>query len=256
MKNGFTKIPNTLAELPLTIEAIGLYTWLSLRADNDGNIFTSRAKLAKETGLSEQQIRTAIEKLQATKLITKLSTKQPTKLATNLTICFLRSYKEKKIESNQVNNQVKNQVNDQPRANKNDNILSCLTKTIQDPPLIPPRGYEKIDFSFIENEFFKRVVFEWLEYKAKKGQKYKDEKSLKLLYKKVINLSNGNTETANAIVEQSMANNWSGLFPLKDSNYGTNRQSNPQASPNDIELLEQTYRIMQKFRAERLANQS
>ena len=246
MKNGFTKIPNTLAELPLTIEAIGLYTWLSLRADKNGNIFTSRSKLAKETGLSERQIRTAIEKLQAT----KLATKQPTKFATNLTICFLRSYKDKKNESDQVNDQ----VNDQPRANKNDNIISCLTKTIQEPPLIPPRGYEKIDFSFIENDF-KKVVFEWLEYKAKKGQKYKDEKSLKLLYKKIINLSNGNPETANAIVEQSMANNWSGLFPLKDSNYGTNQQSNPQASPNDVELLGQPHRIMQGFRAERLASQ-
>lgn len=254
MKNGFTKIPNTLAELPLTIEAIGLYTWLSLRADKDGNVFTSRAKLSKETGLSEQQIRTAIEKLQATKLITKLATKQPTKLATNLTICFLMSYKAKKIESNQVNNQVDNQVSNQPRAYKNDNILSCLTKTIQAPPLIPPRGYEKIDFSFIENDF-KRVVFEWLEYKAKKGQKYKDEKSLKLLYKKVINLSNGNPETANAIVEQSMANNWAGIFPLKDSNYGTNQQHHPQANPSDIEMLGQTHRIMQEFRAERLASQ-
>lgn len=246
MKNGFVKIPNHLAELPLTIEAIGLYTWLSLRADKNGNIFTSRSKLAKETGLSERQIRTAIEKLQAT----KLATKQPTKFATNLTICFLSSYKDKKNESDQVNDQ----VNDQPRANKNDNIISCLTKTIQAPPLIPPRGYEKIDFSFIENDF-KKVVFEWLEYKSKKGQKYKDEKSLKLLYKKIINLSNGNPETANAIVEQSMANNWAGLFPLKDSNYGTNRQSNPQASPTDIELLGQTHRIMQGFRAERLASQ-
>lgn len=121
----FTKIPNTLAELPLTIEAIGLYTWLSLRADKDGNIFTSRAKLAKETGLSERQIRTAIEKLQAT----KLATKQPTKFATNLTICFLSSCKDKKNKNDQVNDQVSDQVNDQPRANKNDNInISSLKK--------------------------------------------------------------------------------------------------------------------------------
>ena len=120
MRKGFTKIPNELRDLPLSIEAIGLYTWLSLHADQNGQIKTSRADLTKRTGLSQRQIRTAVEKLVATKLATKQTTKLPTKLATTLTITFLETYEPKKITSDQVN--------DQPsRAYKNDNIIiSCL----------------------------------------------------------------------------------------------------------------------------------
>ena len=128
MRKGFTKIPNELRDLPLSIEAIGLYTWLSLHADQNGQIKTSRADLTKRTGLSQRQIRTAVEKLVATKLATKQTTKLPTKLATTLTITFLETYEPKKITSDQVNDQVSDQVNDQPsRAYKNDNIIiSCL----------------------------------------------------------------------------------------------------------------------------------
>ena len=128
MRKGFTKIPNELRDLPLSIEAIGLYTWLSLHADPNGQIKTSRADLTKRTGLSQRQIRTAVEKLVATKLATKQTTKLPTKLATTLTITFLETYEPKKITSDQVNDQVSDQVNDQPsRAYKNDNIIiSCL----------------------------------------------------------------------------------------------------------------------------------
>ena len=128
MRKGFTKIPNELRDLPLSIEAIGLYTWLSLNADQNGQIKTSRADLTKRTGLSQRQIRTAVEKLGATKLATKQATKLPTKLATTLTITFLETYEPKKIASDQVNDQVSDQVNDQvSRAYKNDNIIiSCL----------------------------------------------------------------------------------------------------------------------------------
>lgn len=126
----YAKIPCAIANMPLTIEAIGLYTWLSLHADQNGQVATSRAALAKATGMSAQQIRTALQKLEATKLITKLATKHPTKFATTITMCYPSSYEPKKNSSNQVANQVTNQVSNQvSRANKNDNInISSLTK--------------------------------------------------------------------------------------------------------------------------------
>jgi hypothetical protein len=61
----------------------------------------------------------------------------------------------------------------------------------------------------------------WLEYKKAKRQSYASEKSIETCYKNLLRISNGNPDTARQIVEQSIANNWAGLFPLKQFNYGT-----------------------------------
>lgn len=130
-RNGFTRIPNSILAQPWAANppALCLYTWLSLNADENGQVMTSRTDLAERTGLSERQLRTALDKLIATKYVTKLSTKLPTKLATVLTVSYLASYKGKKSCSDQVNDQVSDQVNDQPRAYKNDNFNIMSNKT-------------------------------------------------------------------------------------------------------------------------------
>ena len=43
-----------------------------------------------------------------------------------------------------------------------------------------------------------------------------------MLKKKLLTLSNGNGKIAMQIVEQSMMNNYSGLFPLRDTNNNSN----------------------------------
>ena len=131
----FTRIPNDITSQPwfTSPTTTYLYTWLSLNADDNGQITTSRADLSERTGLTEQQIRTALGKLEATKYVTKLSTKLPTKFATTLTVSYLGNYKPQKTKSGQVNDQAANQVNDQPRAYKNDNIIiSCLKEDKED----------------------------------------------------------------------------------------------------------------------------
>ena len=95
------------------------------------------------------------------------------------------------------------------------------------PPYNPPKGYEQISFDFVKKDFLD-ILFEWLEFKNNKRQRYKDEKSLKLLYGLLIEYSDGNPEKARRIVEKSMANNWSGLFELNDR--GANKH-------NDTRLL-------------------
>ena len=65
----------------------------------------------------------------------------------------------------------------------------------------------------------KEALDMWLAYKAEKNQRYKP-RGLDALKKKLLQLSNGDAEFAKEIVEYSMANNYSGLFAPKDSNYG------------------------------------
>lgn len=131
-------IPNSIREAGLSMEALGLYTWLTLNApyegEDNGIVRTSRAELVKATGLSERQVRTLLEKLVASKVVTKETSKETSKKtskgATEITICYLADCKDEKIVSVQRNVQRNvqsiDQRNVQPRAYKNDNIISCL----------------------------------------------------------------------------------------------------------------------------------
>ena len=64
-------------------------------------------------------------------------------------------------------------------------------------------------------ETFKEPYNTWMSYKAERGESYKSEKSKEQFYKLLLKLSNNNPLTAMQIVNQSMANNWAGIFPLK-----------------------------------------
>lgn len=64
---------------------------------------------------------------------------------------------------------------------------------------------------------FMKVVNEWYDYKKARRETYKTEKSKKMFEEKLLKLSNNNPVTAKSIVEQSMANNWAGIFELKET---------------------------------------
>jgi len=70
------------------------------------------------------------------------------------------------------------------------------------------RNYIKEDFLPIFNR--------WLKYKKDKKQSYKGEDSIETAYKKLYKLADGKPEKAKEVVEQSLANNWAGLFSLKE----------------------------------------
>ena len=81
-----------------------------------GQRLFGRAKLASEIGVSEQQLRTALNRLKSTNEITIISTKQ----GSLVTIENWGSYQEKDSQDNQPTNQPTNQqlTNDQPTANQ------------------------------------------------------------------------------------------------------------------------------------------
>jgi hypothetical protein len=71
-----------------------------------------------------------------------------------------------------------------------------------------------IDMSFVEIDFKKPFEL-FLEYKKERKETYKSEKTLIALYNNLKLLSKNNSLIAEKIVNQSIANNWAGLFPLK-----------------------------------------
>lgn len=85
------------------------------------------------------------------------------------------------------------------------------------------RKVKKNDLSFVRSDFIE-VFSEWLEYK---GNTYKTPKSLQICYKKLLELSNNNPDTAKRIVENSIANGWKGIFALRNNEQRQIEQAGP-----------------------------
>lgn len=142
----------------------------------------------------------------------------------------------KKAMNKRYNKDVTNLTNDS-KSNKcyqdvtnltdNDNVNDDNTKESPngDKKAIPKN--KEVDLSFVD-EGFKDAFREWLGYKRERRESYKSDKSLKICYNHLLELSDNNPQKARYIVEQSIANNYSGLFELK--NYGKNRK--PDTEPD------------------------
>lgn len=80
----------------------------------------------------------------------------------------------------------------------------------------------------------------WLDYKRERGQEYRTAASEQCARERLLELSGGDEETALAVVKQSIANNWSGLFELKNKNYGNNKSNS--AATNAVDRRSEQYR--------------
>lgn len=62
------------------------------------------------------------------------------------------------------------------------------------------------------------ILFDkWFDYKIARRETYKNDDSIQMFKKKLHKMSNDNIIFAKEIVEQSMANNWAGIFELKNN---------------------------------------
>lgn len=64
---------------------------------------------------------------------------------------------------------------------------------------------------------WKELMLVWLEYKRVRKESYRSEVGAKSCLTHLKNLSRGNPAIAQMIIERSMANNWAGLFELKQT---------------------------------------
>lgn len=78
---------------------------------------------------------------------------------------------------------------------------------------------KEIILDFVSPEFSESFE-KWLKYKKEKKQSYVSYESTKSAYNKLLKLSGNNPEIAAEIVDQSLANNYAGLFELKNQTNG------------------------------------
>ena len=122
-------------------------------------------------------------------------------------------------------------VTDNVTDNVTDYVTDSVTESKEKVSPIPPlkeniselREKERISKDIPKKEInlsfclpsYVSVMEEWLEYKKKRKENYKTEASIRKCYQNLVNLSGNNSAIAQLIVDQSIANNWAGLFELK-----------------------------------------
>ena len=72
----------------------------------------------------------------------------------------------------------------------------------------------EFNFQFVA-ENYNSAFMQWVEHKRSRREMYKNQESLEVCYNQLLKLSGNNPKTAKEIVEQSIGNNYQGLFPLK-----------------------------------------
>jgi len=95
--------------------------------------------------------------------------------------------------------------------------------------------FNKVKSEFSISSEMQEIIITWLKYKSEKGESYKPT-GLKTFIKKLLKLSNNNTENASAIIDNSMCNNYKGIFELKNSDNG--KTNNPNSFTNKSQRLE------------------
>jgi triphosphoribosyl-dephospho-CoA synthetase len=163
-----------------------------------GSFLTSYQHLSQETGLSIQQVRTSISKLEKTGEVTRKSTSQ----LTELTICNYGTYQNEKDDSNkQVNNPVTNEQqtsnNQITTTNNNNNNKKEEEFTLPD---------------FIDSELWDSYLL-----MRKKMKKPATEKAVTIAINALKQYEQQYIDGANKSLEQSILNGWQGVFEPKDA---------------------------------------
>ena len=200
---GFIKLPRSLlsekwASNPQSLSvAVHLLAMASLEDKlyngarlGRGQVLTSVRKLAKISGLTERAVRTALRAQQATHFLTQ----QVTHRFTIITICKFDIYAGKVGASDTVS--------DTPNAQRPTHINKNNTNSIED-----------ILLSVEDN--WRSIIEQWLQYKKDSGKPYKSARAVQQFVTHLRNISGNNVTEATSMVNNAMANNWSGVFPQR-----------------------------------------
>lgn len=197
----FIKLPRSaLCKLPSVLHK-GIFVAILERADESGCLQVSVRRFADEIGVSYQQLRTALKKMQDTTLINAAPNASPTQPLTQITIC--------EFESCTTSTRSK-----QRKSNAAPNAVSNATPTIVKPPLE----------SYVDSRFAEAWQ-KWLDYRKEINNRYKSPKSERIGYDQFIKKSNNDPAQAMEMVNNTIANGYKGLFP--DRTNGTARPTTP-----------------------------
>ena len=115
-----------------------------------------------------------------------------------------------------------------------------IEEEIKRKKIIKKDFFETIFESFELDNRWKGIIQKWIKYKTERGQSYK-ETGLEGFIKKLLQLSKNDIKTAKQIIDNSIANNWAGIFEIKNNNQVSGRgkaQGISMGIGNDYEYRE------------------
>lgn len=115
-----------------------------------------------------------------------------------------------------------------------DNLSDNLSDTIIELKNKGTKEQKKKGFDFSGYGILTELMQKWVEYKKSIKNSYKSQSSLDIVAKKLNELSGGDIQKAEAIVEQSIANQWQGLFELRQTLNVNRGNSQPAVDPAKI----------------------
>ena len=169
-----------------------------------GSLTTSRAALAQQTGLSEQQIRTAIKKLISTGEITSRTTNK-------YTVITVSNWDLYQASNQQPNQQV---TNNQPTNNQQvtTNKKERMKEGKKERSIYSAKGAVDASFQTLEA---REAMKAYLQMRESMKKPVKTERAYKLLIDKLHKLAKTETEMV-PIIDQSIERNWMSFFELKE----------------------------------------
>ena len=241
MGKGWVKLHRKLEEWEWSSDPnmVSLMVWLMILANYKetrykdqiipiGSFVTGRKSLSKKTGISEQTIRTCLERLKSTSEVTIKSTSK----FSIITLCNYNTYNNDKEPSNQ---QIPNTLtSDQPATNQQlttSKEFKNLKKTIDssiilNTPPSPPKGssiFQEAEFRDIilsveiqQNSKLFDTLLEFYHHRKWMKAPLTKNATTKVLNK----LKKISTTEAMSIeiLEESIMNNWKGIFPQGGNN--------------------------------------
>lgn len=186
-----------------------------------GQLLTGRKKLAIEVGISEQSVRTSLERLKSTGEVAIQSTSQ----YSIITVCNYTKYQEVDLSNNQQDNQPANKptTSVQPASNhiQEDQEIKKKKKKESNTPL-PPDGGSRSKAQLFADVLNSRsgawlevmpthTLESWITFRKELGKPLTPTGLAAILNKFALDPSEFVRQA-----EQSISNGWQGLFPLKD----------------------------------------
>lgn len=186
-----------------------------------GSFITSTEKLANETGLSIQQIRTALKKLEETGEVNKQTTSRYTHIFVQ-NYCLYQDEQQAKQQTNNKQITSKQQANNKQATTIEDYIKTNKTKE-EGKTLTDDKTYK--DGVFFPNDEKLNSAFADYVDTRKKIKSPMTDRAVDLAISKLMKLSNGDNDTAIEILNNSIVNGWKGLYPLKETKQETKTTS-------------------------------
>lgn len=165
-----------------------------------GEFATTYKHLSDTTGLTIQQVRTALKKLEDSGEV--VTNKKRGRSHTFIRVCKYEDYQDQQINNTLITN--KQQIN-----NKKITTTKEYKEYKEDKNNIKAVAY------YPENDKLNKAFIDYVDMR-KKIKAPMTDRAIELAKNKLEKLSDGNNEKAIAILEQSVMNSWKGVFELKN----------------------------------------